>query len=185
MEVTQEGWVVVTVDDDEVERAKARTVEGDRQASGTGLTNVATVEQRATGHVFERVFEWWLESQDVEFTHDGGVNLEPDFIVNGVTVAARRTAASSRFRLDHLCYAFAAHAERATAASEWFFGGHLIGTNTYYLLGGQKLGRFLAASERYEEGATVCRGFVAHHPLYATTIDHLAPPGRWLQRVLR
>lgn len=144
------------------------------------LANIADGADRAQGYIAEALLDRWLTIQGVEHEWDGGPNPNPDFVVKGKEVAVRTTA-TKKYALDddQLIYIFEAHAR---GTRHRFFVGidKRAPTAVYYLLGGTTLEEFLDLAQRFEPGETVCRGFIARHPMYVGKVGMLTPPAEWV-----
>lgn len=177
--VTLSTWPSARPPQHVLDEAERRLRDGDERKPNL-LANYADATQRRQGFVAEAVFARWLDLQHARFTHDGGPNGRPDFIVEGADVALRCSAIlQGPFKATHLVYVFDTHLAEGTPAQR-FFVGYEKPADRYVLLGGISTRAFLGCSTSVAEGALVCRGFIAQFDMHVTQINNLDPPARWL-----
>jgi hypothetical protein len=168
------GWLYGYADPWMIREAERRLAEGDRHKPNH-LRNVGSPHARKQGIIAEFHFADLLSSWGVSFIHDGGVNPNPDFVIEGETsVAVKSCGSTGDYQPHYRVYVFRSHLQ--AEPDEWFFAAHEKRADRHVLLGGISHQDFLEQSYLVEAGGEVSPGFIAIEDAFVIPADILCRP---------
>ncbi len=176
MKTTPEGFIVLKVSDETLEKALERRKAEDAKHSGDVFPG--TLVKRAAGYIGEEGFKHWLKARDADFVHRDA----PDFIVYGLTVEvktfSRRTGRFTMGAGQNI-----PEEQIDQAGLSVFFCSYEEIEQHLTLCGGIGRKEFKRVALHMEVGDIAPDKFECKHPCYRVAQKHFWMPDRWLEGV--
>jgi hypothetical protein len=175
------GWIIVDVVPEAIERAKAIRAERD-QRYGNIFAEEET-DLRWSGDLGEIYFDRWLR-------HEGILNYQwitdapagnADFIIRGVMVGVKTVKRKVEMRKNYTAQVTTKHVNEPV--SHFFFLCYVYSREEMWLLGGITKEHFIANATYHGAGEYVHPNYQIRpgHEIYNIGVPYLNPPKQWLQ----
>lgn len=175
------GWIIVDVVPEAVDRAKATRAERDRRYGN--IFEEKETDLRWSGDLGEIYFDRWLRHEHVEnyqWLTDAPAG-KPDFIVEGTTVGVKTVKRQVEVHSNYTAQVTARHAREPV--THFFFLCYVYPRKEMWLLAGITKEDFIKYARYYGAGEYVHEDYQIRpgHEIYNIEISYLKAPKQWVQ----